>query len=856
MRMGSGGSQSIELELRGRDLETGQRLANEISMLVKKIDGVTDVRVSREAGIPEYILRIDRKKAADLGLTASQIGTTVKTAMGGTQATTLRRDGKEYSVQVRLAEEDRRTIEKLGSLTIINKKGEAIPVQAVATISEASGPVQIERRDRERIISVEVNYTGRDLGSMVKLIRNSISQVTIPSDFAIILRGDYEEQQKSFRELMFGLFLALILIYLVMAAQFESFKDPFIILFSIPMALIGIVSILYLTGTPFSMQAYIGCIVLAGIVVNNSIVLIDYMNRLQREQGMELREAIKTAGVRRLRPILMTAFTTAFGLLPLALAIGEGSETQAPMARVVIGGLLSSSFITLLLIPVIYSIVEERHQRKKKGKQTFSGGIPHGGIAALFIATFLSISFISSGQAAELDTLKLSLQDVLSRSSQHNPLIRIERIDVDIARAVVKEQQYQFEPSLSASLEQNREIRDGTSSVPLSQGTLQISEKTPTGTGVVVKGGISPNTRSTVTDTKFQRSLVLTFTQALLANGGLRVNLAPLKKASLDFDLRKEELIAYAQKLLADVERAYWNVYLAAEEKKIHQKSLELAERLLYESQERLTVGTISPLGLVTVKAEAASRKKNLINAQTAYIQKKYRLFYLVNDSAVLWDLPVVITDQPFTPQQPDSLRFHLEAAKKYRPDLRQTNLLLSKGDLEIVQTRNGLLPKLDMFISLAGTAYAQSFGDAFSGDHQASVFSTGLSLSLPVTNGVARQRFKKATLSQDKIKLSLENMKNLTELDVRSSWTEVIRSISQVEAAISSHKLQQEKVAAEQARLAAGKSTEYMVLQAQRDLITSQLDETRAKVAYCNAITDLYLKDGTLLERRGVRSR
>jgi HAE1 family hydrophobic/amphiphilic exporter-1 len=368
-RMGSNGAQSVDIELRGHDLVTGQQLAQALSEKVKEISGITDVRISREAGLPEYILRIDRKKAADLGLTATQIGTAVRTGMDGTQVTSIWRDGKEYSIIVRLEENQKRTISQLTELTVINKSGVAIPIQAVTQVSETLGPLQIERRDRERIITLGANYSGRNLGAIVTDIRNVVSKVTVPPDYTVLVRGDYEEQQKAQRELLVGLAMAVMLIYLVMAGQFESFKDPFIILFAIPMALVGVVLMLFLTATPFSMQAYIGCIVLAGIVVNNAIVLVDYMNRLRREKGVQLRDAIKEAGIRRLRPILMTAFTTALGLLPLALALGEGGETQAPMARVVIGGLLSSTFITLLLIPVIYSLVEERHEKKNARKR-------------------------------------------------------------------------------------------------------------------------------------------------------------------------------------------------------------------------------------------------------------------------------------------------------------------------------------------------------------------------------------------------------------------------------------------------------------------------------------------------------
>ncbi|NLE01627.1 MAG: efflux RND transporter permease subunit, partial [Fibrobacter sp.] len=270
LRMGNNQDQSVGIEIRGRDLHTGQMLAEMISKLVSDVNGVTDTKISRESGKPEYIINIDRKKAADLGLTATQIGTAVQTAMGGAKASTIRQDGKEYNIVVQLVENQRKRIEQLSNLAIVNKNGMAIPLQAVASVTESEGPVQIERRDRERIVTVSVNYAGRDLGSVVEDIRAKIADVNVPNDFAVIIRGDYEEQQKAFRELLVGILMAVLLVYLVMAGQFESFKDPLIIIFSIPMALIGVVGILYFTSTPFSVQAFIGCIILAGIVVNNA----------------------------------------------------------------------------------------------------------------------------------------------------------------------------------------------------------------------------------------------------------------------------------------------------------------------------------------------------------------------------------------------------------------------------------------------------------------------------------------------------------------------------------------------------------------------------------------------------------
>jgi HAE1 family hydrophobic/amphiphilic exporter-1 len=365
MRMGTNTDQAIGIEIRGYDLQTGQTLAKQVYDAVEDVPGITERQISREDGMPEYRVRIDRNKAAELGLSATQIGGTVQTAMGGTAATKVRVQGKEYDVLVRLAESDRRSVDNISNLSILNSANSPVALQSAAWIETGEGPVRVERRDRERIVTVSVNYVGRDMGSVVEDLRAAIRDIPVPPDFAILIRGDWEEQQKAQAELMFAIVMAIVLVFLVMSGQFESFKDPFIILFSIPVSLVGVVGIMLLTRTPFTIQAFIGCIILVGIVTNNAIVFVDLVNRLRREDKIELFKALEIGGERRLRPILMTSLSTVMGLLPMAIGLGEGSEAQVPMARVVIGGLLISTLITLVFIPVVYSLVEERAEKKR-----------------------------------------------------------------------------------------------------------------------------------------------------------------------------------------------------------------------------------------------------------------------------------------------------------------------------------------------------------------------------------------------------------------------------------------------------------------------------------------------------------
>jgi HAE1 family hydrophobic/amphiphilic exporter-1 len=359
-RMLAGGEEAAEVQIRGYDLDVGWQLALRVKEEMERVVGVTDVRIRPEKGQPEEIVQIDRPKAAALGLTVSEIAHDIETSLSGTSATLFREGGDEYKILVRLKESDRLSVNDVLDMTVASRSGRSIALKNVVRLGRREGPVSVEREDQERIVTVSGNIAQRDLGSVMEDVKARIAAIPKPKDFEIIPTGEYEEQQKAFRELFMGLCLAIVLVYMVMASQFESLRDPFVVMFSIPMATIGVVLTLILTNTTFSIQSFIGCIMLAGIVVNNAILLVDYTNLLRRRDGLPLLQAIEEGGRRRLRPILMTTLTTVVGLSPLALGLGEGGEVQAPMARVVIGGLVSSMLITLVIIPTLYSIFERR----------------------------------------------------------------------------------------------------------------------------------------------------------------------------------------------------------------------------------------------------------------------------------------------------------------------------------------------------------------------------------------------------------------------------------------------------------------------------------------------------------------
>lgn len=358
-----GGDQGLTIEVRGFDLDTLDALSERVARAIGDVPGITDIEKSRKAGTPQQMIRINRDKAADVGLTVRQVAEVLETAVAGSQAGDYRTQGNSYRILVQLKDVEKLSMDEILNLTLATPSGEHVALRNVVDTESGRGPILIDRKDQQRLVTVEANVTGRDLGSVAADVDAKLHQIARPVGYDLMIAGSFEEQKKSFHELIISLILALLLVYMVLACQYESLRDPLIVMFSVPLAAVGVLLILFLTGTTLNVQSYIGCIMLGGIVVNNAILLVDQAGKL-RETGMETNEAVMEAGRRRLRPILMTTLTTILGLIPLALGIGEGADAQAPLARAVVGGLTASTLITLVLIPAVYSLVHSERLKK------------------------------------------------------------------------------------------------------------------------------------------------------------------------------------------------------------------------------------------------------------------------------------------------------------------------------------------------------------------------------------------------------------------------------------------------------------------------------------------------------------
>jgi len=367
------GAKPVNIEVYGDDLKSTVQVAEEIKNRLARIPGAVDVTLSQKPDRPEIQVLIDREKAALLGVSTASIASTLRMYFYGVETGESFWQGEDdYPIRIRLDSRQRDTMGVLDRLVVPSSTGKAVRLSTVARIVQDSGPSEVNRKNRQRYVVVESNVQGRSLGQVTEAARKEIASMNLPPGTKIAFGGQVQEQGDAFRQLGLLVLLGIILVYMVIAAQYEALLDPFIILFSVPFALTGVVMAFLLTGLYLSMQAFLGVIMLVGIVVNNAIVLLDYVGLL-RARGMRLREALLEAGERRLRPILMTMLAAFLGMLPMAISRGQGAEMWRPLAVSVMGGLALSTLITLILVPTVYLVMETKLRRKPRFAEAKGG---------------------------------------------------------------------------------------------------------------------------------------------------------------------------------------------------------------------------------------------------------------------------------------------------------------------------------------------------------------------------------------------------------------------------------------------------------------------------------------------------
>ncbi|MDY6862314.1 MAG: efflux RND transporter permease subunit [Thermodesulfobacteriota bacterium] len=357
-----GGGKPISVEVQGTELDKNLAYAKKIKAVMEKIPGLVDITISQKDPRPELWVEVDREKASSLGLNISMIANTVRNYFYGFEATKFRDAGDDYDIFTRLVKEDKDRLKTLPEVPIVNPQGRMIRLKNIAQINMGEGPIEIDRKNRQKMIKVEADRYKRSLGEVTGDIKKKLKKIGIPEGITIHFGGEVEEQKKAFKDLTILLILGIILVYMVMASLFGSLRDPFIIMFSVPFAFSGVIYAFYLTGVTLGIITFMGIVMLMGIVVNNSIVLLNYIHLLQR-RGEQLFEAVTTAGKNRLRPVLMTTLTTLFAMVPMAVSGRVAAEVWNPLGITMLGGLSVSTLVSLVLVPTVYYMLERKGQK-------------------------------------------------------------------------------------------------------------------------------------------------------------------------------------------------------------------------------------------------------------------------------------------------------------------------------------------------------------------------------------------------------------------------------------------------------------------------------------------------------------
>ncbi len=455
--------------------------------------------------------------------------------------------------------------------------------------------------------------------------------------------------------------------------------------------------------------------------------------------------------------------------------------------------------------------------------------------------------------------LQVTIGQATLLSLENNKSLIVQRMEPQITRTFEQEQRAVFDPVLTGQIAYEQDKVDAgpiKSDVSGTSASLGVNEFLPTGTTLGVTGSTSPSALVELPVDERESRIAFNATQSLLRGFGPAVNLASVNQAKLDTQISQYELRGFAQTLVAQVEQTYWDYALAARQIEIFSQSLDLAQKQLEETRERIRVGDLAATELSAAEAEVALRREALINARSDLAKIKLNLLRLVNPpGGNLWGREIVLASLPTIPSiKLDDVESHVALAMRMRPDLNQAKLLWQRGDLEVVKTRNGLLPRLDLFVTLGKTGYAESFGksieDIGGGSYDTLI---GLNFEYPPLNRGAQARHLRAVLTRQQAREAIGNLSQLIEVDVRTAYLEIARSQEQVAATAATRKLQEEKLRSETEKFRLGKSTSLLVAQAQRDLVSSQIAEIQAVVNYLQSFVEMYRQEGSLLERRGI---
>lgn len=761
----------LNANLKGDDLETLKQLAARLKNELYKVPGIVDISATLEHDIPEYRLRIDREKALSAGLSSNDVVSSLSRLVGGEAITTYEdEDGDAVDVRVRLPEALRESPEQVRNLKISVPDGNdgvnLVPLASVTTVQVDSTPTEINRRDLARLVTVSANLDALPIGTAVKHAEAAAARIEMPPGYSVSFSGEAEDMAESFGFMAESLILAVLFVYLILAAQFESFFEPFAIMFSLPLSIVGMAGMLKITGDTINIMSLIGLIMLMGLVTKNAILLVDYAKVLQRRDGKSRREAVIEAGRTRLRPIAMTTLAMIFGMLPLFFAIGSGAEGRAPMARAVVGGLLTSSLLTLLVVPVMYTLMDDfgnwLKRKWKKEPVPVPEAIPERQAAAgSKVVKLFSFRKYLGGFFLGLCVLSVTALAAVVHAGEIRVLTLGEALEVADSRNRDVLKAREFYNSV-----EGRYVEERSAALPQISINGQVSRQQDDSQSALA-GGLFPSSQN-------YASLELGITQPLFTWGKVG---AAIRAAREGFKVADERLRASRQDTRRNVTISFYDALLAKEQHAIAKQNLEQKTRHLDEVQRKHAAGTATDYDVLAASVSVDNARPELIRMENLMRATLDRLrFHLAMDEEV----DVVGTLQAEVSEAGPYEKL-LAVARERRPEIEELRRRKMIAD-EVVTINNAEdKPRLD-FKGGAGWRVLDT------GAHDASgkAWSAGLYLTFPFFDGL-KTRGKVTQAESDRRSLEIEEAKlrDSISLEIRDSLNavgesaEIVRALS-----------------------------------------------------------------------------
>ncbi|MDX9734171.1 MAG: efflux RND transporter permease subunit [Thermoanaerobaculia bacterium] len=815
----------VMVSIRGEEIPLLKKYAAELKKGALAIRGIEDVEVTLELDLPEYRLVVDRERAAATGLATPAIARTVGALVGGQAVTTYEdEEGEAVDVRVRLPLEMRRDVTQVGDLRIAVPGGRGgapalVPLSEVVKAERATSPSEISRRDLSREVLLTANLDDLPLGAAVEQIREAAAKIEMAPGYEIYFPGETERMEESFGYMAEALLLAVVFVYLILAAQFESFIDPLSIMLSLPLSIVGMAGMLFLTGDTLSIMSLIGLILLMGLVTKNAILLVDY-TKVLRKGGMERREALITAGRTRLRPILMTTLAMIFGMLPLALGLGQGAEMRAPLGRAVIGGLITSTVLTLLVVPVVYALFDDLalfiHRRWSKANALEQEAHGHTGKAAakataatLLLALLVPAPLASAAEPASSGRRVLTLSDALSIAAEKN-------------RDVAKARAYQ-------SWVRGKYVEERAGALPTVAATGSFGRSWD-GTYAALTDGLFPSGQTV-------RTAGVSLTQTLFAWGKVG---AAVRAAKDGIASAEDQLEHYRQAAARDVTEAFHDVLLAKRIEAIAKETLEQRERQLGEAERRHTLGTATDYDVLAARVARDNQRPEVLRTASAVLVALDRLRLVLAEESGEIDVDGALEAEAV---ELPSFEEAVATALEKRPDL--SGLVRNAAIYrQLVRIRNADdKPRLD----LRANAGWQWF-DAGVVSASGKVWGAGLYLSFPFFDGLAtRGRVAQARSDLTRAELDLAQARDGIHVEVRTALDRA-RVAAEIVNALSGNVAQARRLLemSETGR-ELGVKTRLEVDDALLNARAAEANLARAKRDYLVALADLRYAQGTL---------